>query len=92
MKCVFLGLSPEIFDLVGLGWSPGVCILTNIPGVCDVSGQLSWMTFRRTLFYLSVSSTLMASLGICYKLAICESLSPVLISYLSSRLIYSVVS
>jgi len=87
------GLMPRDFDLIGLGWSPGICVLTNIPGICDVSGQLSWITFRRILFYIvCYISTLVASLGIFYKLAICNSLCPVLIFYLSTRLIYSVIS
>lgn len=85
MKCGLLGLIPRDFDLVGVEWSLGICVLTNIPGVSDVSGSLSGMTFRRTSHSLSVSSTLMVSLGVCYyKLTICESVCPVLISRLSS--------
>lgn len=43
MKCGILGLIPRDFDLVALGWSPGICILTNIQDVSDISGELSWM-------------------------------------------------
>ena len=72
------GLMPRGFDLVVLGWSPGICVLADIPDVCYVSGQLSWITFRRILTYIVCHiSTRIASRGICYKLAICNSLCPI---------------
>lgn len=90
------GSNPRDFDVVSLGWTPRICILTNISGVSDVSGQLSWMTFWKkqlSLHSLTVSSTLMTLLSIYdYHLIFRVSLSPAPISHLSSRLIYSLVS